>query len=352
MATPSWSLPKTNWKNTDYYNPVDFNRILNNTLYLHNRAEELYKKTIEISDRFYGAVGSTVLSINRADAYVDVDDAVANIIQATGVPLDYPCGNYVAGGRFLDASDLNRIESAHAILTQYFDGLANNAPRLSVRLGSGWQKAAYNPRLISHPGEIRVIAPASGKIIYTSSMDIVCEWEVIGFQKEVDPESIKMYVFTTVLFDGDITIDAIPNGYHCKARYTATAAEVDKKVNVPFRFTAKYTDGSAVAENGTSILFAWGDTSFFDRYRINIQAPVDNISVRTAYIDTMVAVLGPDIKRLHIRCNGRTFSKTGMWNGYTTIRIPLNVGVNEIIYTLDTEWITGFSASRKVTRTV
>ena len=38
----SWQQPKTNWTVTDRFNIDDYNRILGNLAYLHDKAQELY----------------------------------------------------------------------------------------------------------------------------------------------------------------------------------------------------------------------------------------------------------------------------------------------------------------------
>lgn len=104
-----WHAPKTNWKPTDRFNYVDYNRIKNNLVYLHELAESLYSQfsIIDMGEDIDTYAGYfTAQQFNNFESNLDTINK--NIFtQDFGVSQ-----RFFDNGVFIQWNELNRIESA------------------------------------------------------------------------------------------------------------------------------------------------------------------------------------------------------------------------------------------------
>ena len=104
-----WHTPKTNWKPTDRFNYVDYNRIKNNLVYLHELAESLYSQfsIIDMGEDIDTYAGYfTAQQFNNFESNLDTINK--NIFtQDFGVSQ-----RFFDNGVFIQWNELNRIESA------------------------------------------------------------------------------------------------------------------------------------------------------------------------------------------------------------------------------------------------
>ena len=104
-----WHTPKTNWKPTDRFNYVDYNRIKNNLVYLHELAENLYRQfdVIDLGEDIDTYAGYfTAQQFNNFESNLDTINK--NIFtQDFGVSQ-----RFFDNGVFIQWNELNRIESA------------------------------------------------------------------------------------------------------------------------------------------------------------------------------------------------------------------------------------------------
>ncbi len=126
-----WLPPKTDWKAEDYFNAVDYNRIIGNLAYLKNYAVQLFKE-FEIAsmgeDKTYVSmiyaremnVIESNLEIINTNTY-GFNIGKTQVFQANkGTPL---------------WSEFNRIESACLLLYNTLKAHKEALPRLVFRLG-------------------------------------------------------------------------------------------------------------------------------------------------------------------------------------------------------------------------
>lgn len=129
-----WITPKTDWKSTDRFNLSDYSRIKGNMEYIRARSEGIltpynFEEMSQVTA--YTAIWN-VDDFNRFERNL-------SYLQKSVPSLDFGTSQtFYENGRFIGASELNRIESAlfesnELISRQYF-GLR----RLVVRLGN-WQ---------------------------------------------------------------------------------------------------------------------------------------------------------------------------------------------------------------------
>lgn len=112
----AWATPKTDWKSTysgttytgDYFSYVDMNRIRDNLAYLTSIAEQLYTTKWSIG------LPETKVVNNKPYAY-QINALEARLHEMNSQTVKASIGKqktYFDNGRFLDATELNRIESA------------------------------------------------------------------------------------------------------------------------------------------------------------------------------------------------------------------------------------------------
>lgn len=128
-----WKPPKTNWTKNDRFNIVDYNRIKNNLIYLHERAVELWHP-FSIED-----MGEDLTSVEQ-DYDVDVFNMFErnlDVINKNIFTQNYGAmQRFFANGRFIAWDELNRIESAILSMRMLLDGQKAGVRRLSFRLGA------------------------------------------------------------------------------------------------------------------------------------------------------------------------------------------------------------------------
>ena len=145
-----WITPKTDWSAQysdtglfvgDFFNVTDYNRIKNNLLYLRELATQLIYGVPEI------VVGEDKHLPNNADPDFDNDNFFAdefNLIEDALETLDEAIGwvdfgekqTFYDNGRFIDAEELNRIESASLELYDLLTNSIAGKHRLAFRLGT------------------------------------------------------------------------------------------------------------------------------------------------------------------------------------------------------------------------
>lgn len=128
-----WHTPKTKWKPTDRFNFVDYNRIKNNLVYLHELAEALWKPF---------SVEDMGPDIESYVAYwnVDVFNMFERNLEAINNNIftqDYGYSKeFFSNGPFIRWDELNRIESAILSMNDILERQKAGLRRLSFRLGT------------------------------------------------------------------------------------------------------------------------------------------------------------------------------------------------------------------------
>ena len=116
MAT--WTTPKTNWGGNDYFNAVDWLRIVGNVEYIADALSISYTPYTSVVD------GETVLSASKRN---EVTDTLEEIAFALSVSWNrgyvVPRVNY---GSTWNANDLNIIESFLLNAKRQLDGELSN----------------------------------------------------------------------------------------------------------------------------------------------------------------------------------------------------------------------------------
>lgn len=128
-----WHTPKTNWKSTDRFNFVDYNRIKNNLLWLHEKVTELYRP-FEIED-----MGENITDYSSywKVRYFNAWEQNLDIINNHMFTKDYGMAQrFFENGPFIQWTELNRIESAILSMRNILDRQEVGIRRLSFRLGT------------------------------------------------------------------------------------------------------------------------------------------------------------------------------------------------------------------------
>lgn len=128
-----WHTPKTNWKSTDRFNFVDYNRIKNNLLWLHKKVSELYNP-FEITDM--GEDITEYLAYWKVQ-YFNAWEKNLDIINSHMFTKDYGTEQrFFENGPFIQWTELNRIESAILNMRDILDRQEKGIRRFSFRLGT------------------------------------------------------------------------------------------------------------------------------------------------------------------------------------------------------------------------
>lgn len=128
-----WHTPKTNWKATDSFNFVDYNRIKNNLVYLHQFAETLWN-SFRISD-----MGEDIAEYT---AFWDVDifnmfESNLELINQNILTQDFGVSQrFFENGAFIKWDELNRIEGAILSMNDLLERQKAGLKKLSFRLGN------------------------------------------------------------------------------------------------------------------------------------------------------------------------------------------------------------------------
>lgn len=136
----AWTTPKTDWNSShgedgsytgDYFSYVDFNRIRNNLEALTTLAQELYHFTFT----------STLPGTKTVTGYPyasDINAFETRLDEINRQSINVQIGtkkSYSDNGAFIDATELNRIESATLNLYNIFRNATGGRKMLKFRLG-------------------------------------------------------------------------------------------------------------------------------------------------------------------------------------------------------------------------
>ena len=108
-VTSTWLPPKTDWVASDYFNYIDYNRIMYNLIFLHNFAKSMY---YHIEDLESMGNKRVVGDFVYASDFNAIEDNVVKINEAT---YQYDIGEkhtYFVNGSTPTFEDFNRIEGA------------------------------------------------------------------------------------------------------------------------------------------------------------------------------------------------------------------------------------------------
>lgn len=145
-----WITPKTDWSAQysetglfigDFFNVTDYNRIKNNLLYLRDLAAQLIHGMPHIAvgvDKHYPDNANPDFDNDNffADEINMIEDALETIDEAIGW-IDFGEKQvFYDNGRFIDAQELNRIESAELTLYDLLTNSIAGKLRLRFRLGT------------------------------------------------------------------------------------------------------------------------------------------------------------------------------------------------------------------------
>lgn len=133
VEVTKWHTPKVNWTASDSFNMKDYNRILNNLLYLHEEASKLWKP-FDIED-----MGEEIwdnrerYNVKYFNAWEKNVEIINNVIltQNYGFPQ-----TFYQNGAFISPSELNRIEGAILSMRGILDRQKLSFRKLSFRLGN------------------------------------------------------------------------------------------------------------------------------------------------------------------------------------------------------------------------
>lgn len=128
-----WHTPKTNWKATDRFNYVDYNRIKNNLTYLHDLAQEVYKQfsIVDMGADIEDYTGwFTAAAFNAFESNLET-------INKNIFTQDYGVSQrFFNNGQFIKWDELNRIESATLQMNDILDRQKAALRKLPFRLGA------------------------------------------------------------------------------------------------------------------------------------------------------------------------------------------------------------------------
>lgn len=128
-----WHTPKTNWKATDRFNYVDYNRIKNNLTYLYELAQEVYKQfsILDMGADIEDYTGwFTAAAFNAFESNLET-------INKNIFTQDYGVSQrFFDNGQFIKWDELNRIESATLQMNDLLERQKATLRKLPFRLGA------------------------------------------------------------------------------------------------------------------------------------------------------------------------------------------------------------------------
>ena len=146
----AWITPKTNWSAQysdtglfigDFFNVSDYNRIKNNLLYLRELATQLMLDVPVIivgADKHYPSSNSP--DFDNDHFFADEINLIEDGLEALDKKMPFvDFGNkqtFYENGRFIDADELNRIESAELKMYNLLNSSIAGRQRLSFTLGT------------------------------------------------------------------------------------------------------------------------------------------------------------------------------------------------------------------------
>lgn len=129
--TVEWIEPKTDWSTGDKFNINDYNRIKNNLTYLHEYASELYVP-FEAEDMGEDATYPIFWDVDKFNAFERNLDEINKQIYTQDFGVSQ---TFYPNGVFIQADELNRIESAMLSMKDILDRQKSGIRRLPFRLG-------------------------------------------------------------------------------------------------------------------------------------------------------------------------------------------------------------------------
>ena len=128
-----WKTPKVDWKPTDKFNFVDYNRIKNNLEYLHEKAIQLYK-AFSIID-----MGEDILVYTAnwdSDKFNLFEKNLETINKNVYTQNIGASQTFYPNGIFIKYDELNRIENASLLIKTLLDNQTLALRRFPFRLGA------------------------------------------------------------------------------------------------------------------------------------------------------------------------------------------------------------------------
>lgn len=144
----AWITPKTDWTvdyddsgnyTGDYFNVTDYNRIKNNLLHLKTLADEFIGAVPTITVGADKHLPTTTFDYANDHFFADEINLIENGLHTLGNLMPYvnigSKQTFYENGRFIDADELNRIESAELRLFNMLTDSINGKMRLAIRFG-------------------------------------------------------------------------------------------------------------------------------------------------------------------------------------------------------------------------
>lgn len=129
--TVEWTEPKTDWSTSDRFNIGDYNRIKNNLTYLNEYANELYVP-FDTEDMGEDATYPIFWDVDKFNAFERNLDEINRRIYTQDFGVSQ---TFYPNGVFIQADELNRIESAMLSMKNILDRQKAGVRRLLFRLG-------------------------------------------------------------------------------------------------------------------------------------------------------------------------------------------------------------------------
>lgn len=129
-----WQAPKTNWKESDFFNVEDYNRIKGNLVAIKEKAFTLWEPFLFEdmgADKTYRDYSFYADEINK------FENNLENICQGTYSFLIGEKKLFSDNQPFIDFVELNRIEKACLLIYENIIGRERGRKRLAFRLNGG-----------------------------------------------------------------------------------------------------------------------------------------------------------------------------------------------------------------------
>lgn len=127
-----WLPPKIDWTEDDYFNAIDYNRIIGNIDYLNNYAKRLFLDISSLSEKEEKDYKSMIYAreINTIEEEIEILNEETYFLDIGDKKT------YKANGKVPDYNEYNRIESACLKIYNELKCHKENLPRLAFRLGN------------------------------------------------------------------------------------------------------------------------------------------------------------------------------------------------------------------------
>lgn len=128
-----WTEPKTTWRETDFFNIEDYNRIKNNISHVMSVAMQLWPQLHEVPmgpDKTYDDISFYADEINAMEQNVEV---FADVI----FRLPGKMKIFYENTPFIDYIELNRLETDVGRYYALVQNRLNSRTKLAFRLGGG-----------------------------------------------------------------------------------------------------------------------------------------------------------------------------------------------------------------------